>query len=553
MAARLKHEVCLITGALGSGKTTLLNRLLQCQELSGSMVLINEFGDIGLDHEIVREVKEDVLLLSSGCLCCSLKGDLQDELTAVVESLTAGEIKIKGPIIIETTGIADPVPILQLINTDEVLSCHLIVNHVITVIDTLRCHRQVEEFPEIDSQIALADLLVLSKTDLASVADQTRVISLISRLNPLSKRFEITRTGEIQDLVSAILQRGDEYDLPVELPARHGHRNLIEIDSFAFEFEGRVSHGTFFQWVQFLIQSLGERLLRMKGVIAFADGSYSVHSTGPLFYPPEPLGSDASQVNGRLICIGRGLERFGIERSFRQMCLGEPVPRRELDRCIRLNGNSEPIYASTYMQVHSRLAEVFTHEALTKVSSFHHWDVHNPWSVSAQYFDAWSVLEVCENPELVAQITGILGPNINLIGSELITQDTYWLSQSRGIRIADEARYLPVDPDRSVACRIPIYGLDAYRPGTIHQLSVDWICPDTSRDWACLTLYFADSDVLFDRSNTHPANICCNLERPLANSAAMPIWLVSGHDQPGNNYAIGFNRPRPEWLQTQTD
>ena len=553
MAAGTRHEVCLITGALGSGKTTLLNRLLQCEELSGSMVLINEFGDIGLDHEIVREVKEDVLLLSSGCLCCSLKGDLQDELTTVVESLTAGEIRITGPIIIETTGVADPVPILQLINTDKVLNCHLVINHVITVIDTLRCHRQVKEFPEVDSQIALADLLVLSKTDLASVADQTGVNSLISRLNPLSRRFEIARTGEIQDLALAILQRGDEYGLPVELPARRGHRNLTEIDSFAFEFEGKVGRGTFFEWVQFLIQSLGERLLRMKGMIAFAEGWYYVHSTGPLFYPPEPIESDASLANGRLICIGRGLERFGIEQSFRQMCLGEPIPRRELDRCVRQNGNSESIHPSTFMQVHSRLAEVFTHQTLTKVSSFHHWDVHNPWSVSAQYFDAWTVLEVCENPELVAQIMGILGPDINLIGSELITQDTYWLPQSRGIRIADEARYLPVDPDRAVACRIPIHGLDAYGTGRIHQLSADWIFPDTNRDWACLAVYYADSGVLFDRSNTHPANICCNLERPLANSAAMPIWLVSGHDQSGNNYATGFNRPRAEWLQTLAD
>ena len=169
--------------------------------------------------------------------------------------------------------------------------------------------------------------------------------------------------------------------------------------------------------------------------------------------------------------------------------------------------------------------------------------------MSAQYFDSWAILDVCENPELVAQIKGILGPNVNLVGSEVITQDTYWLSQSRGMRIADEARYFPVDPGRAVACRIPIYGLDDTEPGKIHLLSVDWICPDADRDWACLTLYYADSDVLFDRSTAHPANICCAKERPLANSAAMPIWLVSGHDRSGNNYAIGFNRPRPEWLQ----
>ena len=219
---------------------------------------------------------------------------------------------------------------------------------------------------------------MLSKTDLASVSDQIRVTSLISRLNPFSRRFEIGSTGEIRELVSAILQCGQEYDPPAELPARRAHGNLIEIDSFAFEFEGKASRDAFFQWVQLLIQSQGERLLRLKGMIAFADGTYFVHSTGPLFYPPEPTNSDADAVKGRLVCIGRGLERIGIEQSFRLACFGEPIPRREMERCIRLNGNSDIIRMSTCMKVHSRLADVITRRNVAEVSVFHRWNVHNP-------------------------------------------------------------------------------------------------------------------------------------------------------------------------------
>lgn len=549
MPARNKYIVCLITGALGSGKTTLLNRLLKCSEISGSIVLINEFGDIGLDHEIVREVREDVLLLSSGCLCCSLSGDLRDELVSLVESLDAGEIEISGPIIIETTGLADPVPILQLINTDEVLSHHLAVGHVVTVVDALQCHNHAIELSENERQIALASILVLAKTDLASAADQVAVTKLLDRLNPLSKRFEIAGPKVIKDIVAAILHGRADSGLPAELPTTSTGRAHEDINSFVFEYDGTIAHETFYEWVQLLIQSQGERLLRMKGMITFPNGPFYVHSTGPLFYPPDRVHDSANPGRNRLICIGHGLDRYGIERSFRMMCLGATIPPRELERRIRLTGDRVGLRESTFIQICTVLADVFPQESLSRTSSFLHWDVHNPWSIAARHFDAWTVLGICEDPQLLTQIGTFLGPDINLVGSEVITGKTSWLARSQGQKIADDARYLPVDPERAVACRIQIHGPDDHEPGTIHKLSADWACPGPEGDWACLTLYYADAGVLFDRSDDHPANQCRKRERPLANSAAMPIWLVSGNDLSGNNYATGFDRPRPEWLQ----
>ena len=198
-------EICLLTGALGSGKTTLLNNLLSNSKLQGSMVLINEFGDIGLDHEIVREVAEDVVLLSSGCLCCSLKGDLRDELTVIVEDLGSGKLPpVSGPIIIETTGLADPIPILKLINSDEVLQHHMVIKNVITVVDAISIQAQVKEFPEVENQVAFADILAVSKTDLASIADQSISNTIMDKLNPLARRFEVRTEDAIADLINSI-------------------------------------------------------------------------------------------------------------------------------------------------------------------------------------------------------------------------------------------------------------------------------------------------------------------------------------------------------------
>ncbi len=546
MTTRTIFDMCLITGALGSGKTTLLNKLLQCPELSGAMVLINEFGDVGLDHEIVREVKEDVLLLSSGCLCCSLKGDLRDELVTLVESLLSGEVSISGPIIIETTGLADPVPILQLINTDEVLSHHLAIKHVATVVDALHCRQQSGDLPEVANQITLADILILSKIDLASVSDQAETMALIESLNPLAVRHELIGQKGTDDLVAAFAGSHAAYRFPDELPPTSGHRSLDGIENFDFVVGPGIERDNFFHWVQLLVQSQGENLLRMKGTIPFADRACYVHSTGPLFYPPVPVADDQAIDVGRLICIGRNLDAAGIEASFRARC-EEQAPRgRRLERMLRQSSAPQRLNGDVLNQARKALSTVFVPGGSSAANL---WNVHNPWSVAAGQIDAWAILDLCEDPRLLSQVTDRLGADVNLLDTEVITQKTHWLATRGDDLVADEARYFPVDPTRAVACRFPIAGPGLEAGAVLSSLADDWICPASDEPWAVLIVYFAASGEHFDRSRGHPANICRSVERPLENLAAMPIWLVAGEDRGGNNYAIGYNRPRPEWLQ----
>ncbi|MDG2354830.1 MAG: GTP-binding protein [Paracoccaceae bacterium] len=545
-------EICLLTGALGSGKTTLLNNLLSNTKLQGSMVLVNEFGDIGLDHEIVREVAEDVVLLSSGCLCCSLKGDLRDELTVIVEDLGSGKLPpVSGPIIIETTGLADPIPILKLINSDEVLQHHMVIKNVITVVDAISIQAQVKEFPEVENQVAFADILVVSKTDLASIADQSISNTIMDKLNPLARRFEVRTEDAIADLINSITSLNKTAN-SIPTPKRKNNLNHEEeISSFVFEIERTIKLDDFFLWIQLLVQSQGERLLRMKGIIPFKDGTYYVHSTGYLFYPREPVRSFSKRKRGKLIFISRGLNKESIETSFRSICENQTVTTESVIK------SDEKLMPAMFKHIDieptiiKKLNIIFPKNKINHMCPYLFWGVHNPWSLSSNYFDSWAVLEICEDENILAEVRKILGTNINLIGSEIITEKTPWLSHEGDIVVAKEASYIPVDAKRSLACRIPLTDC----PGSLfnskiilHKLSQTWFCKKNSGKWAHLVLYFSDSNMLFNRSNSHPSNIYSSSQRPLANIAAMPIWLVSGEDGANSNYVTGYDRPKAEWF-----
>ncbi|MDG2475306.1 MAG: GTP-binding protein [Paracoccaceae bacterium] len=549
-------NICLLTGALGSGKTTLLNKLLSSTKLRGSMVLINEFGDIGLDHEIVREVTEDVLLLSSGCLCCSLKGDLRDELTGIVEDLNSGKLPpVSGPIIIETTGLADPIPILKLINSDEVLQHHMGITNLITVVDAINIQTQVEEFPEVANQVAFADILAISKTDLASIVDQSSSNTIIDQMNPLAKRLELKNEDSIGDLISSITslkKRSNTIPTPKrKINLNHGE----EISSFVFEIERTVKADDFFLWIQLLVQSQGERLLRMKGIISFEDGTYYVHSTGYLFYPREPVGEIYKRNPGKLIFISRGLTKESIEKGFRAICEHQTLTTETVIRPEKELMPARFKYLDIKPALRKKLNRIFSEKQIDYLSPYLFWGVHNPWSLSSNYFDSWAILEICEDEDILLEVRKVLGNNVNLIGSEIVTEKTPWLDHQGDISIAQEASYIPVEAERSVACRIPLFEFSAFSSDSkiiLHNLSQTWSCNKNLRKWAHLVLYFSDSNMLFNRSKLHPANINGVIQRPLANIAAMPIWLVSGQDGSKNNYVTGYDRPKAEWLSNSS-
>ncbi len=164
-----KTTVNLLTGFLGSGKTTLLRRLLRDPALSRSAVLINEFGEVGLDHHLVERIDETTVLLQSGCLCCTIRGDLSDAVRTLQSRRSSGLIPDFNRIVIESTGLADPFPILSTLRADPVLRHHFQIGAVVTTVDAVNAPMQIERRPELVKQVASADRILLTKTDLVNV------------------------------------------------------------------------------------------------------------------------------------------------------------------------------------------------------------------------------------------------------------------------------------------------------------------------------------------------------------------------------------------------
>ena len=184
--ASVSIPVSVITGFLGSGKTTLLSRLLADKRMNKAAVIINEFGEVGLDHQLLTSPREDTILLSSGCLCCSLRGDLVNTLTGLWNDRARGKIPEFDRVLVETTGLADPAPVLLTVTADEQLSEVFHVERVITTADAVNGFSQLDNHPEAVKQACVADVLLLTKTD---IADETKLGALrarLHRLNPMA-------------------------------------------------------------------------------------------------------------------------------------------------------------------------------------------------------------------------------------------------------------------------------------------------------------------------------------------------------------------------------
>src|SRR5262249_11928677 len=186
--------VSLITGFLGSGKTTLLNRLLRCDAMKDSAVIINEYGEIALDHLLVERVDGEVAVLMSGCICCTIRSDLEETLRTLLVKRDRGEVPSFRRILVETTGLADPAPILQLLLNNPLVSHFLRLDTVVTTVDAVNASQQLNRQYEAVKQVALADRLLITKTDLAG--DATTLESRLRRLNP-GARIERVMHGEI--------------------------------------------------------------------------------------------------------------------------------------------------------------------------------------------------------------------------------------------------------------------------------------------------------------------------------------------------------------------
>ncbi|MDR4306015.1 GTP-binding protein [Chelatococcus sambhunathii] len=315
MTGRLPVDV--VTGFLGAGKTSLLRRLLKGPELAGAAVLVNEFGEIGLDHLLLERIDGDVVLLKSGCVCCTVRGDLKAAVEGLLGRRARGEIAFDR-IAIETTGLADPTPVVATIVSDAALKHRLAMGAVICVVDALNGAETLDAHEVSLRQAAAADRIVISKVDLAG-AETTRAIE--ARLRALNPSADILLLDETSAPPALWLGRSDDRpisrcvaDQPAAEPGHGAHAFLLEADR-------PLDWARFGLWLSMLLHRHGGDILRLKGVIEIegVTAPVAIQGVQRVVHAPEHL--DAAWPPGErrssLVVIARNIDPERVERSFR--------------------------------------------------------------------------------------------------------------------------------------------------------------------------------------------------------------------------------------------
>jgi G3E family GTPase len=255
----------LLTGFLGSGKTTLLRRALVSPELADTAVIVNEIGEIAIDHHLVDFVEGSVLELPGGCLCCAVREDLARTLRSLLERRDAGGIRRFQRIVIETTGLADPAPILFTLGTDPMLDHRLRLAGVVTLVDAVHGAATLDRFAEAGRQAALADVLVITKTDLVPLGPD--LVCRLDWINPRAERILAVEAYDAGAVLFGATARAAAPVTPADLPAAHSHG----IDAFGVVLEGEITRLDFARALGGLAGARGSDLLRVKGIVRFAD------------------------------------------------------------------------------------------------------------------------------------------------------------------------------------------------------------------------------------------------------------------------------------------
>jgi G3E family GTPase len=333
--------VALITGFLGSGKTTLLNRVLGDPRMARSLVLVNEFGEVGLDHLFMESVGGDMVLLQSGCVCCTIQGDLDRTLRDIARRRATDQTPPFDRVLLETTGLADPAPILQLLLNHPMISHNYRLDGVVTTVDAVNGAQQLDEHAEAVKQAAVADRLLISKTDLADIDASAHLRARLEDLNPGAPLYEVVQ-GDIDPALlfdsgpfdpSGKGERVREWLNAEAHEHEHGHdhghhhdhhdrsRHDAHIGSFCLTFEEPLDWDRFNRWLMAVRASWGDRLLRVKGVLDVVGESQPlvIHGVHRTFHPPTLLARwPDSDRRSRLVFITRDLDRAMVEASWHE-------------------------------------------------------------------------------------------------------------------------------------------------------------------------------------------------------------------------------------------
>jgi len=326
-----KRPVTVVTGFLGSGKTTLLRRVLVAPPMRNTAVLVNEFGAIGLDHHLLRRVDEQTILLGGGCVCCARRADLVQALLELLGMDERGAIARLERVIIGTSGLAEPAPILFTILTDPVLQHHFFVDRVIATVDAVNGQEHLDRHPESRRQIAAADCMVVTKTDIAAPDVVERLVGRLRDLNPIGIVIQAA-FGEVD--VAALFGSGmgeaDPWARYERGLALHGSEHTGETYSLSLAFESPLDWRAFGLWLSMLLHVHGEAILRVKGLLDVGEeGPVVLNGVQHIVHPPEHLDRwpDKDQ-RSRIVFITRALAPERLVASlcaFHQLLGAQPV------------------------------------------------------------------------------------------------------------------------------------------------------------------------------------------------------------------------------------
>lgn len=352
----------VITGFLGTGKTTLLNRLLKDPAFADTLVIINEFGEIGLDHLLIEKIDSDMILLSSGCLCCTIRGDLIETLEDLLRRRDNDRIAPFKRVIIETTGLADPAPILQTIMFHPYLTLRFRLEGVITLIDAVNGTATLDAHEEAVKQAAVADRLVLTKSDLVSDADRSGLDALRARVAALNPGALLLDAALGEATAARLLDAG-LYDIDGKIPDvrhwlnaeafedghdhhshdHHGHdhghhahrqdvnRHDARIAAFCLRFAPLVEPAALDLFLELMRNAYGANLLRLKGIVALADDPgrpLIVHGVQHIFHAPQRLDAWPDEDHAtRMVFILKDMQPGFVEGLW-NAAMGIPAPDR---------------------------------------------------------------------------------------------------------------------------------------------------------------------------------------------------------------------------------
>ncbi|XAZ22961.1 GTP-binding protein [Sinorhizobium sp. B11] len=340
--------VTVLTGYLGAGKTTLLNRILSENHGKKYAVIVNEFGEIGIDNDLIVESDEEIYEMNNGCVCCTVRGDL----IRVVEGLMRRPGRFDG-IIVETTGLADPVPVAQTFFMDDDVRAKTELDAVVALVDAKHLPLRLKDSREAEDQIAFADVVIINKTDLVTPEELALIEDIVRAINPAARVYKTSRSGvdlaRVLDQGAFNLERALEND-PHFL--EHGHDDHVcgpDCDHHHHDHDhhdhdhdhhhhgqmsaihdvtvqsvslrgGEMNPERFFPWIQKITQTQGPNILRLKGIIAFKDDAerYVVQGVHMIIEGDHQRPwKDGEKHETRLVFIGRDLDRAKLEESFK--------------------------------------------------------------------------------------------------------------------------------------------------------------------------------------------------------------------------------------------